>query len=158
MTTSLVYIDYDAILQRLKVDFESRYKHLQQRCDFAPAQALRELRTVGIATPRQCGKTTWMMGKLREDPHSVAVVMNLMVRDHLRSNYTDIDPERILTLVDAAQLHQKMLLGEVTHWVWPSSVYVDGNSHLLVHGRLKELYNWLALNPQWETTTVIRLS
>lgn len=157
MTTSPANIDYDAILQGLIPHCDHNFKAFFSDLRLLPAQALRELRTVGITTPRQSGKTSWMMRKLAENLDSFAVVQNRVLRDHILRKVEGLDESRIITSYDAFVLRKKMEAGQDTGWVWRSTVYIDDSSAML-DGHLKDFYKWLALNPEWEKMIVIRLS
>lgn len=157
MTTSPANIDYDAILQGLIAHCDHNFKALFDVMRFLPSQGLRELRTVGITTPRQSGKTSWMMRKLAEDPDSFAVVQNKVLREHILRKVQGLDEGRIITSYDAFILRKKMEAGQDTGWVWRSTVYIDDSSAML-DGHLKDFYKWLALNPEWKKMIIICLS
>ncbi len=119
MNTSLKTIDFDAIFQEL-LKAKRSFSEVRQYTVVDFGWYLNDYAMVWIGAPRQCGKTTWAIEKLCQEPSGVMVVVNSAVRDNVLQKLAQQNVTRpVLTvkevldelrLPDAPQRHSRLMV------------------------------------------------
>jgi len=67
-------ITLSSIVQGLLIEAKLHRRKHAANSGFTPGQILSEFCTVGVSTPRQTGKTTWILDQLVDDEEAIAII------------------------------------------------------------------------------------
>lgn len=140
-------IDYDAIIKGLTDRAnDPKIVAMNYVLRYDRATALKELRTIGICTPRQSGSTHWMIQQMRESPDATLITVNIPLRQYILGLLGNEYEDRVFTCYEIARMSRawrkdiegtpKMNLGKVT--------YIDTPDVCFGIVKRSHFYNWLA--------------
>lgn len=149
---SELIVDYDHLFETLIsiVSYKSKkFKAAFPLTDSVDLRRwLREVKTVGIDLPRQCGKSTWIKKKLKENDDSCVVVVNPSVAKDFLMSLGALAEGRVFTAKDVALT---MRSGVGCKW---STVFIDDAAHITDRLASNTLYKWLAMKNDPNLTVV----
>jgi hypothetical protein len=156
-TTSRPAYDFKAMVQSLIEPFTTNAEWFEEcrlmiGCD--DGHYLKEFKTVGIAGPRQCGKTKMLMELFSVTPDSLYVVPNLPLKNALigwatnpvseRGYGLTIPVDRVVTSYDIKQAINAVKHGGEDTLPKASTIFVDSPYGVFSELRKAKFYNWLA--------------